>query len=86
MQAAAAVSSGARESAERVGGRDREVGGEPALGIGAVEHVARERRETGSARRERRHFGIAIERVGHDELAGLEPGEFGRRGQGGRTR
>ena len=66
-----------RERAERFAGGDREEGRQPPLGGRAVEHVARERRH----RRQRAPIGrkirLAVQRIGHDDLAGLEPCDLG---------
>ena len=75
-----------RQRAERLGGRDREIIRQPPLGGGAVEHVARHRRHRGQGAQIRRQLGIAIERVGDDDLAGLEPRDLGGQARSGRIR
>src|SRR5262249_61198940 len=66
-----------RQRAEAFRRRQAEISREPALGRGAVEHVARERRH----RRQRAQIwgerAVAVERVRHDDLARFEPGDVG---------
>ncbi len=69
-----------REGAERLGGRHREIVGEPPLGGRPVEHVARKRRDRRQRAKVGRKLGVAVERVGDDDLARLEPGDLGRKG------
>ena len=67
----------ARERAEGLGALHGKIPGEPSFGGRAVEHVARERHH----RRERaprgRELGVAVERVGDDHFARLEPRDLG---------
>jgi len=68
-----------RQDAERIRGRDRKVGRQPPLGGGAVEHVAGDRRHRQGAQ-VWRELRIGIQRIRHDDLARLEPGDGGRHG------
>ena len=67
-----------RQRAEGVAGGDRKVIREPPLGGGAVEHVAGKRRHRRQRAQIGRQLGVAVERVRHDDLAGLEPRDLGR--------
>ena len=62
----------AGEGAERGCGRHAEKCRQPAFRGGAVEHIARQRRQSRKAAQRRRQLGIAIERIGDDDLAGLD--------------
>jgi hypothetical protein len=66
-----------RQRAEAFRGGQAEISRKPALGRRPVEHVARER----GHRRQRAQIGgeraVAVERVRHDDLAWLEPGDVG---------
>src|SRR5262249_7793015 len=52
---------------------------EPPLGGGAVEDVACNRRHRGQGAPVRREIGFAEKRIGYYDLAGLEPGDLGRK-------
>ena len=66
-----------RERAEPFGGGQPEIPGEPPFGAGAIEHVAGERRHRRQRAQIGRELGVAVERVRHDDLARLEPGDVG---------
>ncbi len=67
-----------RQRAERLGRRHRKVSRQPALGGGAVEHVARKRRDRRQRAQIGRQLRVAVERVRDDDLARFEPRNLGR--------
>ena len=67
----------AGERAERGGRRHAEIASEPALGGGAIEHVAGKRRQCRQRPQLRRQFRIGIERIRHDDLARFDAGDLG---------
>ena len=66
-----------RQRAEGLAGGDREERGQPPLGGGGVEHVARQRRHRRQRTPERRELAVAVKRVGDDDLARLQPRDLG---------
>ena len=62
-----------RHRAEAVHGGDREIIAQPPLGGGAVEDIAGQRRHRRQFAQQRSQLGIAIERVGDDDLIGIDP-------------
>ena len=62
-----------RHRGKAVHGGDGEIVAQPPLGGGAVEHVAGQRRHRGQFAQQRTDVAIAIERVGNDDLIGIDP-------------
>jgi hypothetical protein len=65
------------EGAERRGRRHAKESREPPLGGGAIEHVAGQRHHRGLGAQQRRQLRVAIQRVGDDDLAGLDARHLG---------
>ena len=65
------------QRAESLAGRHCEERGQPPLGGGAVENVARERGYRRQRAPERGKVGLAVKRVRNDDFAGLEPRDLG---------
>ena len=75
-----------RHRAERFGGRHREIAGEPPL-RGAPSNTSRvQRRHRRQRAQVRGKLGIAVERIGDDDLARLELRDRGRKRRRGRVR
>ena len=65
------------ERAEGFAGGNRKERCQPPLGGRAVEDIARKRRDRGQRAPIGRKIGFAVQRIGYDDLAGLEPRDLG---------